>query len=168
MVGHSLSRRDVLKATAGAMLFPQIVRAEEFIDLGWDDLLPEEQRFSPSSLGGLFLHDESALSGKQPESSGIRSEWNGKTVQIPGFVVPLDFEGAAVSTFILVPYVGACVHVPPPPANQLVFVTTERPFESKGLHEPVHVTGKFGSASTWTQLAEIGYALSADRIEAIS
>lgn len=131
-------------------------------------LLPEGQRFSPSSLGGLFQHDESALSSKQPESSGVRSEWNGKIVRIPGFVVPLDFDGAGVSTFILVPFVGACVHVPPPPANQLVFVTTQRPFESKGLQEPVHVIGRFGTASTWTQLAEVGYALSADRIEALS
>ncbi len=73
--------------------------------------------------------------------------------------------GAGVSTFILVPYVGACIHVPPPPANQLVFVTTGTPYESSGLFEAVNVTGMFGTASTSTQLADIGYALSADLIE---
>jgi len=63
-----------------------------------------------------------------------------------------------------VPFVGACVHVPPPPANQLVFVTTEKPFESTGLFEAVQVTGMFGTASTKTQMADVGYALSADQI----
>ena len=63
------------------------------------------------------------------------------------------------------PYVGACIHVPPPPANQMVFVTTEKPYESSGLFEAVNVTGMFGTASVSTQLADIGYALSADVIE---
>ena len=66
---------------------------------------------------------------------------------------------------ILVPFVGACVHVPPPPANQLVFVTTQNPYESTGLYEAVNVIGMFGTASTYTQLADVAYALSADRIE---
>jgi len=70
-----------------------------------------------------------------------------------------------VTAFILVPFVGACIHVPPPPANQLVFVTTEKPYESEGLYEPVNVIGMFGTASTRTQLADVAYALSADSIE---
>jgi hypothetical protein len=94
----------------------------------------------------------------------MRSDWNGQIVRLSGFVVPIDYQGTGVTAFILVPYVGACVHVPPPPANQLVFVTTGTPYESTGLFEAVTVTGMFGTASTSTQLAEIGYALSADEI----
>jgi len=86
-------------------------------------------------------------------------------VRLPGFIVPIDYEGSAVTAFILVPFVGACVHVPPPPANQLVFVTTPEPYEFSGLFEPVNVTGMFGTSSMSTQLAEIGYALSAEKIE---
>jgi hypothetical protein len=56
------------------------------------------------------------------------------------------------------------VHVPPPPANQLVFVTTEDPYESSGMFEPVNVIGMFGVSSISTQLADVAYALSADRI----
>jgi hypothetical protein len=88
-----------------------------------------------------------------------------KIVRLPGFVVPIDQRGTGVTAFILVPFAGACVHVPPPPANQLVFVTTETPYESKGLFEPVNVIGMFGVSSLRTHLAEIGYALSADKIE---
>ncbi|WP_428517255.1 DUF3299 domain-containing protein [Roseovarius sp.] len=68
------------------------------------------------------------MAARQPPSTGIRTDWTGKTVQPWGFIVPLDHEGTGVTAFILVPYVGACVHVPPPPANQLVFVTTRTLF----------------------------------------
>jgi hypothetical protein len=70
-----------------------------------------------------------------------------------------------VTAFILVPYVGACIHVPPPPANQLVFVTSEEPYESQGLFEAVWVTGLFSTGTTDTALAEIGYAMAAQEIE---
>jgi hypothetical protein len=104
------------------------------------------------------------LTSQQPESSGVRTDWNGQIVRIPGFIVPIDYKGTGVTAFILVPYVGACVHVPPPPANQLVFVTTQTPYESDGLFEPVNVIGMFGVSSLTTHLADIGYALSADEI----
>lgn len=85
-------------------------------------------------------------------------------MRLSGFIIPLDYDGAGVTAFMLAPYVGACIHVPPPPANQLVLVTTEPPHESDGLYAAVTVTGMFGTASTSTQLAEVGYALSADRV----
>jgi hypothetical protein len=105
------------------------------------------------------------LAEQQPASGGVRADWNGQVVRLPGYMLPLEFDGTAVKTFILVPYVGACIHVPPPPANQLVLVTTDTPYESAGLFEAVNVTGMFGVSATYTELADIGYALSADRIE---
>jgi len=86
-------------------------------------------------------------------------------VRLPGFMVPIDQSASGVAAFILVPYAGACVHVPPPPANQLVFVTTETPYESRGLYEAVNVIGVFGISSMRTYIADVGYALSADKIE---
>jgi hypothetical protein len=144
---------------------PQIARAEDYIDLAWTDLVPVGETIIPPSLQGLIKHDQSTLLSQQPASSGLRTDWNGMIVRLPGFIVPIDYSGSGVTAFILVPYVGACVHVPPPPANQLAFVTTQEPYDSKGLYEPVNVIGMFGTAATSTQLAEIGYALSADRIE---
>jgi hypothetical protein len=63
-----------------------------------------------------------------------------KLVALPGFVLPLEYEGKKVSEFLLVPWVGACIHTPPPPPNQIVHVVAEMPFESKGLYEAVTVT----------------------------
>lgn len=160
-----ISRRPVLLGLVAVATVPQAARAEEVIDLEWVDLLPEGQTIIPPELLNLSPHDPNDLAASQPVSSGVRTDWNGQIVRIPGYIVPIEYRGTAVSAFILVPYVGACVHVPPPPANQLIFVTAPEPYESKGLFEAVNVTGMFGTASTSTQLAEIGYALSAERIE---
>ena len=161
-----MKRRTLLAGIAASTLLPGLARAADYIDLDWEDLLPEDQSNLPKALRSLLPHDEELpLSSQQPVSNGVRSDWDGQTVRIPGFIVPIDYSGTGVTAFILVPYVGACVHVPPPPANQLVFVTTPEPYESDGLFEPVTVTGKFGVSFLTTHLAEIGYALSADKIE---
>jgi len=159
------NRRLILSALAAIGLSPRAGFADDVIDLKWDDLLPDGTTTVPSVLQGFIDHNTAPLSNQQPESSGVRGDWNGLIVRLPGFIVPIDYDGTAVSAFILVPFVGACVHVPPPPANQLVFVTAPTPYESAGLFEPVHVTGMFGVSSISTQLADIGYALSADKIE---
>ena len=57
----------------------------------------------------------------------------GKRVNIPGFMVPLEDDLEDVTEFLLVPYAGACIHVPPPPPNQIVYVKMEK-------HAKVHVT----------------------------
>jgi len=159
-----VDRRAVLTGMATAALVPHAARADDVVDLAWEDLLPENTATVPQVFQDLIDHDQPPLSSQQPPSSGVRTDWNGQVVRMPGFIVPIDYSGTGVTAFILVPYVGACVHVPPPPANQLVFVTTAEPYDSKGLFEPVHVTGMFGVSSTFTQLAEVGYALSADEI----
>ena len=47
---------------------------------------------------------------------------DGKEVKIPGFMVPLEDNMRKVTQFLLVPTPQACIHVPPPPPNQMVFV----------------------------------------------
>lgn len=166
MVSHVLHRRMFLSGITASSLLASVARAEGFIELDWDDLLPKDQTAIPNAIRELLPHDEQVpLSSQQPTSTGVRTDWNGQIVRIPGFIVPIDYNGSGVTAFILVPYVGACVHVPPPPANQLVFVTSPTPYETKGMFEPVNVIGMFGVSSLRTHLAEIGYALSADKIE---
>jgi hypothetical protein len=41
----------------------------------------------------------------------------GMKARLPGYVVPLDTQPAGIKEFLLVPYFGACIHSPPPPAN---------------------------------------------------
>lgn len=165
MVSANMNRRNLLASLGVFGLTPGLALAKNVVDLAWSDLLPEGQDTIPPTLQGLIEHDQAPLASQQPQSSGIRTDWNGQVVRLPGFIVPIDYSGTGVTAFILVPFVGACVHVPPPPANQLVFVTTSKPYESTDLFEPVNVIGMFGVASMSTQLADIAYALSADYIE---
>ncbi|SPH22620.1 hypothetical protein ASD8599_03362 [Ascidiaceihabitans donghaensis] len=158
-------RRAVLAALGALSITPSVAFGSEYIDLEWTDLVPEGQPALPPVIQDLIQHDGPDMSRQQPVSHGVRTDWNGEIVRLPGFVVPIDYSGTGVTAFILVPFVGACVHVPPPPANQLVFVTTQTPYEGSGLFEAVNVIGMFGTASTSTQLADIAYALSADHIE---
>ncbi|WP_428926293.1 DUF3299 domain-containing protein [Marinibacterium sp. SX1] len=165
------SRRQLLLAALalpGLGLGPRAALAAQIHDLSWDDLLPEDAPALPPSLQGVVPHDEGAAPAGQAMSTGVRTDWNGEIVRLAGFIIPLDYSGTGVTAFILVPYVGACIHVPPPPPNQLVLVTTETPYEDDGLFAPVVVTGMFGTAQTSTQLADIGYALSADKVEPYS
>jgi uncharacterized protein len=67
---------------------------------------------------------------------------DGELVRMPGYVLPLEFEGESVEEFLLVPYVGACIHVPAPPVNQMVLVRLNQSYAIKDLYEPVWVTGR--------------------------
>jgi hypothetical protein len=97
------------------------------------------------------------------------AELDGKMIRMPGYVLPTEFSGSKVIEFMLVPYVGACVHTPPPPANQMVHVKLKEGFESEGLFMPVWVTGQMSNAMTTQALAfddgttqvEAGYTISA-------
>ena len=92
-------------------------------------------------------------------------ELNGKRVRIGGYVVPLDFEATNVKEFLLVPFVGACIHVPPPPPNQIIYVKSAKGFDVQGSFDPVYVTGTIKTASQYTGLAETGYSIDAEKVD---
>jgi hypothetical protein len=103
--------------------------------------------------------------GDQPPA--VVAELNGKHVKIGGYVVPLDFEATSVKEFLLVPFVGACIHVPPPPANQIIYVKAAKPFSISGAFDPVSVVGKLQTETAFTGLADAGYTLEAEAVDVI-
>ncbi|WP_240336653.1 DUF3299 domain-containing protein [Tropicibacter sp. Alg240-R139] len=160
-------------AGLGALsLVGDVARAADApIAITWRDLVPQDGGTEIEALRelGVVQHGQLSTPFDQEKSGAVTTDYNGKVVRIPGYLVPLDFDGTAVTAGLLVPYVGACVHVPPPPPNQLIYVTADNaPYEAQGLFEPVTVTGLFGTSAATTQLAEVGYALSADLIEPYS
>jgi hypothetical protein len=134
-------------------------------------------------------YDDLAASGVDPaallekikrlsEEADIRnrtlvSELDGRVIRLAGYVLPLDFKGTLVRSFLLVPYIGACIHVPPPPPNQIVHVQLKQGFESKELFAPVWVTGRISAGMDRTSLTWVdgstdvnfGYALHATKVE---
>jgi len=73
---------------------------------------------------------------------------DGQMVRIPGYALPLEHIDTGIKELLLVPYVGACIHVPPPPANQTIYVTLEDPYIARTLYEPVWITGRMYIKST--------------------
>ncbi|MGA9766370.1 MAG: DUF3299 domain-containing protein [Rhodomicrobium sp.] len=117
-----------------------------------------------------MINDQPWMSEKrlQPGTGGgvpVVKEFDGKRVHIGGYVVPLDFEATNVKEFLLVPFVGACIHVPPPPPNQIIYVKAAKGFDVEGSFDPVWVTGTLKVASQYTGLAETGYTIDADKVE---
>ena len=100
---------------------------------------------------------------------------NGQQVRIPGYFLPLELSDTKVTEFLLVPSIGACIHVPPPPPNQIVHVRTlqKKGYSSKSLYEPVWVTGVITAKAMVKDLyladgsagVNIGYTMQAKRIE---
>lgn len=98
---------------------------------------------------------------------------NGTAIRMPGYVLPLEFDGEMVKEFLLVPFVGACIHTPPPPSNQMLFVKAGKSFKSEGLFEPVWVEGVITSEFGKHQLSlvdgssdvEASYSMQAVKIE---
>ena len=145
--------------------------------LEWDDLMPKDWNpMAPlEQLEGEGLGD---LSDDSPEAQAVYDEvqallqaapvvadLDGQVIRLPGYVLPLEFEETSVKEFLLVPYFGACIHVPPPPSNQIVFVKSEDPIEVSGMFEAVWVTGEITTVPVSNDLAEAGYTMQAFQID---
>lgn len=118
-----------------------------------NDLFPEGSTAEDIMMFFLDLQDMRSL---QPMVGTIRPELDGKRVRIAGYTTPVGFSEDETS-FLLVPELGACIHVPPPPPNQIVYV--ERADGDPEMFEPVWVTGTLRADPVATILADVGYRL---------
>ncbi|MEM6914711.1 MAG: DUF3299 domain-containing protein, partial [Pseudomonadota bacterium] len=84
---------------------------------------------------------------------------DGMRVELPGFVVPLDFKGRAHASFLIVPYYGACIHSPPPVPNQIVYVTADPAQELGNIFYPLWFTGVLQSNRQDTDIGNAAYTL---------
>ncbi len=155
----------ILILLAASSSMPAIA-SEDITELTWDDLWVEEGLLM-EDFGGWTFKSRGSLPSNffQPPESYLTTEYNGQHVKLDGFMLPLDMDRMGVSTFLLVPYVGACVHVPPPPPNQLVLVRSQKPYQSDNMFAPVSVTGVFHTEMISTDLADVGYTLEANKID---
>ncbi|GMG82145.1 DUF3299 domain-containing protein [Paralimibaculum aggregatum] len=166
-----ITRRHLIRGSAALLAAAGLPgrAAETPLELDWADLIPPEaQGIDIEALRqarGIIEHGELSTGFEQERDAAVTEAYNGKRVRLPGFVVPLDFEGTRVTNFLLVPYVGACIHVPPPPPNQIVYVRAAEPFEIEGYFDAVLVTGVIGTMATATALAEIGYEIAEAEVE---
>jgi hypothetical protein len=157
-----------------------VTRLDETGDLSakeieWDALIPEDWR--PDVLMDQFNADD--ISDDDPRAQEFLDKlmalWSqapvvptleGQQVKLPGFVVPLEMDAEKIDQFLLVPYYGACIHVPPPPANQTVHVLTREGMAFEGqLFDTVWVTGTMRVERMSSELADAGYRLEDATVE---
>ncbi len=100
-------------------------------------------------------------------STNIKAEFNNKNIRIPGFIVPLEYSDEQLITeFFLVPYFGACIHVPPPPPNQIIYVKYPQGLLLDALYDPFWIEGQLNTNIIENELATSAYALAAVTIKA--
>ncbi len=104
----------------------------------------EEQGLDPDYL---FKQREIVMNQRRIAATEPNPDLIGKSVRLPGYILPLEMEGQKTVEFLLVPTVGACIHTPPPPANQIVLVNYAEGFEVDGFYTPVWISGEMQAQS---------------------
>ncbi|WP_330114877.1 DUF3299 domain-containing protein [Pseudomonas sp. JS3066] len=147
--------------------------ASEARELTWAEMIPEG---APPPAPPAPVHDLSQLSdalqaeagpaaSQQSPAAPVVQALDGQEVKLPGYIVPLDVtEEGRVTEFLLVPYFGACIHVPPPPSNQIVHVKSELGVLMDALYQPFWIEGPLQVKASSSDLAEAGYQMDASKI----
>jgi len=133
---------------------------------GWDPMAPFkglklDQMEDGDPRAQVALYKARQYWKNAPVERGL----DGAPVRLPGFVVSLDAEGEAMREFLLVPYFGACIHVPPPPANQVIHVRTDQPLPGLRTMDTVWISGVMRVEHAETMMGYAGYAMQAARVE---
>ena len=135
--------------------------------------LPRKLKQAGIDVDALLAKRKALMAQREAQKSAVNPALAGQLIRIPGYLLPLEYSGKQVSEFLLVPWVGACIHTPPPPPNQIVHVKPAKPVEYSGLFEPVWVTGALGTASAKRSLfmldgsadIDVGYTVQAAQVE---
>ncbi len=139
----------------------------------WEALVPPDwnpaKDFAAMDLSRLDDGDPRAMKALEQlraawDNAPIVGALNGTPIRIAGFMVPLDSARGQVKEFLLVPYFGACIHTPPPPANQIIHVVPAKPFKAGQGMDAVWVSGVLQTTRSTTGLGTAGYVMKADVI----
>ena len=158
----------------------------DFEEIEWTELMPAEDLEALQNPPDYIMdieegsaEDKVVNQGEKPTdmffddeyqrallSTTVVSEMDGKAIRIPGFIVPLEFnDDKTVSQFFLVPFFGACIHVPPPPPNQVIHVTSSNGVKLENLYTPHWVSGVVNSVFIENEIATATYAMDAVDVE---
>lgn len=121
----------------------------------------------------LLARREEIKALRAEKANAMDHSLDGETISMPGYALPLEYDGKKVTEFLLVPWVGACIHTPPPPPNQIVYVTSDRGIHQNGRFTPVWVTGKIAVKAATKNLylvdgvsgIDVGYAIQGAVVE---
>jgi hypothetical protein len=151
-----------------------IATAPTYRDIAWDDLLPKDwnpmQDFKDLDFSRLRDYDPRAIKVLQTlktawDNAPIETSMNGQRIRLAGFVIPLDSQHQNVSEALLLPYFGACIHSPPPPANQIIHVVFGKPVPRMRTMDAFWISGVLSAERGDSGMGIYGYRLAAERVE---
>ena len=170
-----------LVASISSAVLPGSVSAAEVTTIEWTDLMPEEDLKAlqqmpevqhdysqPSPFDDNYQGDDPVAQQWQQilNSAKVVEKYNNTKVRVPGFIVPLEFDSEQnVTSFFLVPYFGACIHVPPPPPNQIIYVKYPQGAPIQQLWDVIYLIGTLKTESVSHDLAETAYVIEGTAIE---
>lgn len=150
--------------TALALSSSPAAVAQEYTPTEWKELIPEG--FKPPPVRSQAYYDENPEEAKQSEiDAPLVESLDGKKIRIPGYVVQLEGDADNVTEFLLVPYFGACIHVPPPPPNQIILVRFPKGVPYEITYDAVWVEGTVEVERVDGELAVVGYQIEAANVE---
>jgi hypothetical protein len=156
-------------------------KSYDYIPVSWNQLIPAD--YNVEALENEIVADydiETLEHGSEEynelvdrltalqDNAPMTMEYDGVPVKIPGFIVPLDFDTDEVTNFLLVPYYGACIHTPPPPPNQIIYVTLEEGFKIENPYDPIFVNGLMMVDTQESEFGTAGYTVYGHKIEPYS
>jgi len=137
-------------------------------DLAWTEMIPDGAAPIPEALPqhdpGLAGESGPPAAQSAPAAPVVET-LDGLLVRLPGYLVPLETgSDGRVHEFLLVPYFGACIHVPPPPSNQIVHVRNEPGVQLEVLYQPYWVEGRLEVEHISSELASAGYRMTSSKV----
>ncbi len=148
--------------------------ATAFAEITWDELVPPDwdplKQFKDMNFGVLSDADPKAAAMLKKmrevwDNAPVNNKLEGKAIRIPGYIVPLEEGKNGMTEFLLVPYFGACIHSPPPPANQIIHVKPKEPAKGIRSMDTVWVNGTLHTLRTDTFMGASSYRMEAQGIE---
>ncbi|MDR0423410.1 MAG: DUF3299 domain-containing protein [Rickettsiales bacterium] len=140
----------------------------------WEQLIPpdydEKKEFEGIKWDTLQEDDEIMIAKIQSilDNAPADKKWNGVDVEMNGFVSPLEYDKNGIREFFFVPYFGACIHSPPPPANQIIFVKLNKPISVDDYYDNyVKIKGTLLVEESKKEIGVSGYSMKIDSINLI-
>lgn len=151
-------------------LFLCLPAQAEPVEMEWIDLLPPEALLAYENMDPQVIdHSGNNFSMSWVPAAheiAVVDDFDGADIRIAGYIVPLEFDDEFIVTeFFLVPYYGACIHVPPPPPNQIIHVVYEEGVLVEALYFPFWIEGELSTEMTVNDVAQSAYSLSASNVE---
>ncbi|HEY4316645.1 MAG TPA: DUF3299 domain-containing protein [Herbaspirillum sp.] len=166
-VGDRLAQPEAAgKAAAPAKSPYREIMWDALMPSNWDPMKPfKGMKLDTLSDDDPRANDALEKAKKYWSTAPMNPKIDNVAVKIPGFVVSLEREGDALTEFLVVPYYGGCIHVPPPPANQIIHVHSNKPIEGIRTMDAVWISGTIKVGTTETMMGVAGYNMLAQNVE---